>query len=61
MNELTEKQRKLLDTLSTFELANNLEEILYWEYEGFGDLTISEMIARILEEIEIQRHKGEPS
>lgn len=58
MENLTEQQRQALDELGCLGCACSLTDLLYWESEGFGDSTITELIKRLLEEIESHRKEA---
>jgi hypothetical protein len=55
--KLTEKQKQLFEDLPSSAFAGDLQQLLYYEAEGFGEWTVSQLISEILTQVEGKRFK----
>jgi len=58
LKKLTTKQEEAIDELDGIAIAASLEELLFWELEGFGNLTITELTDVLIDRIIAFREEG---
>lgn len=58
LKDLSRKQREQLDEIPAFARCESVGELLFWESEGFGDCTISELASILMDYIKEKRKEA---
>ena len=59
MKELTQQQREAMASMDAVIIVNSMDDLLFWEMEGFGDYTVSELNDLLIDYIIASRKKKE--